>query len=701
MNGQAAIYTSPEEEELLAGDALSLPFPFTVFPDTKARTKRGKRADLIALAKRVERTRRKEKSALPLVSLGRYGDAKSERGSLRHRENLREVHGLEADYDAGEIPPAEAARLLSEAGIAALIYTSPSHGLEDKGNRWRVVCPFSGRVSPDQRKHHVARLNGVLGGVVSRESFTLSQSYFIGGIGGREPEIFLVDGNHIDGLEDLDTGAVYAQTSESRETVSQPGDWPLEVLRNALCSVPADSEYEIWLRCLAAVHHETGGSKRGFAIADAWSACGDKWKAGEVRTKWNSFGDLNGALAAAGTLFHLARENGWEGPTEDFDDDFDDLESDDPSDADLDAEIARILGNAPPPEKVGGLTFITPRQCDVEARRDYVVKGLIGPGQIGCIFGDPGAGKSLLAPSIVHAVAQGRDTFGLRTKAGLVFYVAAEDETGMRGRIRALRSQRGEAEDFKLVGGASDLFRKDSPRLKALRHAVKAQRPKLIVIDTLAVAFPGLEENDAKSMGHVVAVARALTNWVAAVILVHHAPKAEGNTPRGHSLFNGALDMALHLRVKDQAGVIRGKLTKNRNGPCDLDIAFKIGVERFGEDDDGDPIIEAYAYELEPGAAKTTPSLSPTQRAVMAVFGRLANGAASVDRRALREAAMDDAPVSTSDRPASRKDTFNRALRGLEQKKVIDATPDQVTLIRAGADLTNDFDDLNEAVTDP
>ena len=195
-----------------------------------------------------------------------------------------------------------------------------------------------------------------------------------------------------------------------------------------------------------------------------------------------------------------------------------------------------------------------------------MVKGLIGPGQIGCIFGDPGAGKSLIAPNIAYAVAQGRETFGMRTKAAPVFYVAAEDEAGMRGRVRALLAEHGDAEGFNLVGGVSNLFAKDSPDLKALRRAVKDQRPSLIVIDTLAMAFPGMDENSAEGMGRVVAVARALTKWGAAVILVHHGTKAEGNTPRGHSLFNGALDMALHLKAKDQNGIVRGHLTKNRNG---------------------------------------------------------------------------------------------------------------------------------------
>lgn len=381
------------------------------------------------------------------------------------------------------------------------------------------------------------------------------------------------------------------------------------------------------------------------------------------------------------------------------DDDFEDLRTEEDFE-DPDQWAAFILGE-PIPEpsaknKTGGLTFMSPGECEEEARRGYVVKGLIGPGQIGCIFGDPGAGKSLIAPNIAYAVAQGRETFGMRTKAAPVFYVAAEDEAGMRGRVRALLAEHGEANGFKLVGGVSDLFRKESPDLKALRRAVKDQRPSLIVIDTLAMAFPGMDENSAEGMGRVVKVARALTKWGAAVILVHHGTKAEGNTPRGHSLFNGALDMALHLKAKDQNGIVRGHLTKNRNGSIDLDIAFTIGVHQFGHDDDGDPITSAFAEEISSEALARTVRLSPTENAVMANFAELASGAHEVERSALRDKCLSDAAVSSAEKLANRKDTFNRALKSLAQKRVLEVGTDQVGLVMSEAVYDDDFEDLED-----
>lgn len=133
--------------------------------------------------------------------------------------------------------------------------------------------------------------------------------------------------------------------------------------------------------------------------------------------------------------------------------------------------------------------------------RDYILKGFIAPSQIGCIFGDPGAGKSLISPYLGYAVAQGRKVFGMKSKLGTVFYVAAEDEMGMQSRITALRAKHGDADSFKLVAGVSDLFTPNSPNLLELQNHVMLHKPSLIFIDTLAMTFPGMEENASEPMG--------------------------------------------------------------------------------------------------------------------------------------------------------------------------------------------------------
>jgi len=258
----------------------------------------------------------------------------------------------------------------------------------------------------------------------------------------------------------------------------------------------------------------------------------------------------------------------------------------------------------------------------------------------------------------------------MRTRPGLVFYIAAEDATGLRQRVAALRLRHGDAPNFLVVGGVFDLFSDDSANLAALKKAVEANAAALIFIDTLAMAFPGLEENDAKSMGRIVAVSRQLAERGAAVVLIHHDTKAEGSTPRGHSVLNGALDMAMHVK-RDSDGIVRGKLTKNRNGTTDRDIAFRIGTEELGTDEDGDPITAAHVEELAGAAAERKKTLPPSQREALAVLMALeAQGA--VTNEQWRAACVEGMRVSQSENPKSRRDIFNRARLALLRAGVIE-----------------------------
>lgn len=318
----------------------------------------------------------------------------------------------------------------------------------------------------------------------------------------------------------------------------------------------------------------------------------------------------------------------------------------------------QLVGTDTPSARV---RLMTPVECEAAPMRDYILKGFIAPSQIGCIFGEPGAGKSLIAPYLGYAVAQGRKVFGMKAKPGTVFYVAAEDELGMQSRITALKAKHGDAENFKLVVGVSDLFTPNSADLRELQNEMTLHKPSLVFIDTLAMAFPGLEENSSVPMGHVMDIGKKLAKEGAAVIFIHHGTKAEGNTPRGHSNLNGALDIALHLKAKDRHGIVRSKLTKNRNGTVECDIAFKIGVHEIGEDEDGDVVSAAYTDELAQGTVKDAPRLSPSAAAALEVLVTLSGDGGSVQEDAWRAVCIGGRTVSAAESLDSRKKAFKRA----------------------------------------
>jgi archaellum biogenesis ATPase FlaH len=622
---------------------LDRPFSFTRFPDAKAQEKREPRMSLRSFAARLPERTAKSKAALPLIKLGTFGDDRTRHGSLRHNANLLTIEGVEGDYDGEDRSVAWAVAKLEDAGIAAVVYTSPSH--RPDAPRWRVLCPTSESLPPAERERLMARVNGVLGGILASESFTLSQTYYCGGVEGQAPpRVELVEGMAIDLAEHLDAGALdkrgepcgrQAANDDDGDSCVLEHEPDLERIRAAFDAIPTEvlERYEVWLMCGQAAHHECGGDPAGMAIWDAASQWCDSYDPDELERKWDSFGQYSGKPVTIGTLYRLAKQY------------------------------------APKPKVPGaGPRFLSTEECSHAPAREYVVKGLLTRGDVGCIFGEPGAGKSLIAPYLCYQVALGEAAFGMRTKQGTVFYVAAEDSYGMEGRVRALAQRQGHTPAFRLIADISDLS-DESEHLEWLKEQVAEQRPSLIVVDTLAMAFPGLEENDAQAMSRVIAVGRQLAEHGAAVIFIHHGTKADGSTPRGHSVFNGALDVSMHLAKADE-GIIRGTLKKNKRGTTERDIAFRIRVEHFGEDEDGDPITAAVAEELTGIEAAQSPKLSATQKAALTLLKRLeADG--TVTNEGWAEVASEGFDVSQSEDAKNRRDVFRRARTSLAQKGLI------------------------------
>ncbi len=645
-----------EQDDLVGSPTLDRPIRLTRFPNMAATKKKDMRLSPRQLAALIERTEADDKSELPWFKMAVFGNnrAASPSGhSFRSNGNVVTVSGIEADYDGEEIMPEDARDMLADAGVVAVVYTTPSHSPD--APRWRVFAPFSEELQPGERGRHMARLNGILGGALDDASFTLSQSYYGGNVSGRpKVKTFLVDGRYVDTVPDLDATAKWKRGREKG---------------------PANDNGFDEAAYLDAIATGESYHPAAIALAGKWAADGVPYIEAMQRLR-----------AAFDRVSEEDRDSRWKErvadlPTilnhvygkqveEDIAEEkrrgeaFDDIPTAEEQ-AEIDADIEELVGGKAKAEN-GGLTFLKPSECSASDARRYVIKGLVAKGDVACIVGAPGVGKSLLAPRLAYAVAQGQDIFGMRVRQGGVFYVAAEDQHGMRGRVDALRREHGEADDFALVAGVSDLLNQGSEHLKWLKAAAKDRRPSLIVIDTLAMAFPGLEENSAEGMGRVVSVARSLTKWGAAVILVHHDTKdGQQGLPRGHSLLNGALDVSIHLTASN--GIVRAKLTKNRNGSTERDMAFIIGTRTLGLDEDGDSITAAVCREID-HAPEREERLTPSAKAALDAFYDLIDGREAVPEGEWRKACVDGRTVSASDKPDSRAKTFKRAAEELTRR---------------------------------
>lgn len=233
------------------------------------------------------------KQACPLLKLGAFGNQISAKGSLRHDANVLYVSGVEGDHDAGLIQPQDAAAMLQHAGIAAIIYTTPSH--TPTAPRWRVLAPLSQNYQPAARWELAARLNHVFGGTLAPESFTLSQSYYFGRVAGVGYEAHVSNGHYLDALTlpalypTLTPNANRGDFSLSDAPVPEwrgPTD-DADLIRRALMSKSAASAFG-GRACFADLWH---------ANADALAVAYPPSKPGEA---WN------GSEADAALVSHLA-----------------------------------------------------------------------------------------------------------------------------------------------------------------------------------------------------------------------------------------------------------------------------------------------------------------------------------------------------------------------------------------------------------
>lgn len=343
--------------------ALSTPVMVTIFKDLGAKSKTEYAWSMRDLLDEIERTEATQKKDLPLLKLATFGTNKTDKGSYRHDANMVTASGVEGDYDLEKMSAEEAAAIFKKANVACVIYTSASHTPEKP--RWRVLAPFSDELLPNERTRMLARLNGLVGGTFSRESFTMSQAFYFGDVVGKHrAEMIEVDGDFIDLRDDMDDGAFLPEIVK-REMVNQgerestaldeaqelfERDLESGKLEEALQAaldyrweagekIGSDEDRESWWRNICwAIHHGSAGSKVGYKL---WSDYASKsYRASRLKkrgdsvkraiaTEWHYAKDDRAAgVLGFGTVYkQLENDAGWQFgviTVDDFEDDEDD-----------------------------------------------------------------------------------------------------------------------------------------------------------------------------------------------------------------------------------------------------------------------------------------------------------------------------------------------------------------------------------------
>lgn len=197
----------------------------------------------------------------------------------------------------------------------------------------------------------------------------------------------------------------------------------------------------------------------------------------------------------------------------------------------------------------------------------WMLGGTLAEATLAMVYGPWGTYKSFVAVDVSLSVALGRPWAGhAALRPYNVVYAAGEGVHGLKLRTHAWAQHNNveRVDNFHLVP-AMPLFGQ-ADDLKDFAAALEPLKPELIVVDTVAHAMAGLDENSAKDAGIFVARCIELRNaFNATVLLIHHSGKDEGKGTRGSTAFPGAVDTLFRVsKPRDREALVT--MEKQKDG---------------------------------------------------------------------------------------------------------------------------------------
>lgn len=211
----------------------------------------------------------------------------------------------------------------------------------------------------------------------------------------------------------------------------------------------------------------------------------------------------------------------------------------------------------------------------------WLWRGIVPACALVTLVGAPGGGKTALATALALAVARGEPLLDRDVQQGAALVVSAEAATSTMRRLRAMAEDDHEL-PISHASGQLDLVDPDAAsQIVALIDATRdrfQQRTRLVVIDALASATRGSDENSGKDMGRAMgALQEVIQARSVTVLLLAHTPKGGGDLVRGHSSVLGDVDA--HVSLTGSGDLKRIQIIKMRDAEAGLTVPLRLVVE--------------------------------------------------------------------------------------------------------------------------
>ena len=187
---------------------------------------------------------------------------------------------------------------------------------------------------------------------------------------------------------------------------------------------------------------------------------------------------------------------------------------------------------------------------------NWLIEGVIPEKSFVALYGPPASFKSFIAMDIAECIASGRPWLGKEINGtGPVLYIAGEGHGGIGARIAAIKQHHNTPDEAQVYVVRSQINLRSSVEdftnlILAIDELVQQLGVdlRMIVIDTLARAFGGGNENSSDDMGAFIQATGKIQNrYKCSLMLLHHAGKDTTKGLRGHSSLLGAVDTQMEI----------------------------------------------------------------------------------------------------------------------------------------------------------
>jgi hypothetical protein len=261
------------------------------------------------------------------------------------------------------------------------------------------------------------------------------------------------------------------------------------------------------------------------------------------------------------------------------------------------------------------------------------VEGVLTEGAMSVLYGESNSGKTFFAADMAFHVAAGRMWRDREVEQGAVIIVAMEGRHGIMNRLAAIKQHFGmEDANIPLAVIPCALNMLDSEvEITALIDAIKHVAAmfdipvKLVIIDTLARAMAGGNENSPEDMGALVKSGNAVQEATNAHCMwIHHSGKDQAKGARGHSSLRAATDTEIEVTNID--GQRTARVSKQRDLPSGDSFAFTLKVVELGLNRRGKAVTSCIVLtedEQAPGGASARPRLTGHKQRALEVLADL------------------------------------------------------------------------------